>query len=81
MAILAFTGFKLLLDDWRGYLLAFFPLVWIANHYMSIYNHLRLEIKTTNLEGELKESVLKTKQNGDSEQIRRSTEKSSLLRN
>jgi hypothetical protein len=23
----------------------FFPLVWVANQYMSIYNHLRLDIK------------------------------------
>jgi hypothetical protein len=71
MAILALTGFKLLLDDWRGYVLAFFPLVWIANHYMSIYNRLRLEIKTTNLEGELKESVLKTKLDENVQQLRR----------
>lgn len=27
--------------DWRGYLLAFFALVWVANQYMSIYNRLR----------------------------------------
>jgi hypothetical protein len=42
---LALTGFKLIYLDWRGYVIAFFSLVWIANQYMSIYNHLRLDIK------------------------------------
>ena|SRR6266851_8843400 len=32
------TRYKLLYQDWRGYLLALFALVWIANQYMSIYN-------------------------------------------
>src|SRR5438045_5782771 len=34
--ILIITGYKLLLNDWRGYLIAGFSLVWIANLYMSI---------------------------------------------
>jgi hypothetical protein len=42
---LILTGFKVLYADWRGYLIAFFSLVWVANQYMSIYNHLRLDIK------------------------------------
>ena len=54
---LAIARFKLLFADWRGYLLAFFALVWIANQYMSIYNRLRLDIKTERLEGEIKEEV------------------------
>ena len=52
---LGITRFKLLFPDWRGYLLAFFALVWIANQYMSVYNRLRLDIKTERLEGEIKE--------------------------
>lgn len=44
------TRFKLLLPDWRGYLIAWFALVWIANQYMSIYNHLRLDIKHEQVE-------------------------------
>jgi len=35
----------LLYPDWRGYLLALFALVWVANQYMSLYNRLRLDIK------------------------------------
>jgi len=42
---LLITRFKLLYTDWRGYLVALFALVWVANQYMSIYNRLRLDIK------------------------------------
>jgi hypothetical protein len=34
-----------LFNDWRGYLLALFALVWVANQYMSIYARLRLDIQ------------------------------------
>ena len=57
-AFLLMTRFKLLFDDWRGYLVALFALVWIANQYMSIYNRLRLDIKVEKLEGEIKEEVV-----------------------
>ena len=39
------TRYKLLFQDWRGYLIAGFALVWIANQYMSIYAHVRLDIR------------------------------------
>jgi hypothetical protein len=42
---LVITRFRLLYPDWRGYLISWFALVWVANQYMSIYNHLRLDIK------------------------------------
>jgi hypothetical protein len=54
-ALLIITRFKLLYPDWRGYLIAWLSLVWIANQYMSVYNRLRLDIKTEELEGEIKE--------------------------
>jgi hypothetical protein len=44
------TRFKLLYEDWRGYMMALFALVWVANQYMSIYNHLRLDIKHQGIE-------------------------------
>ena len=47
---LIITRFKLLYDDWRGYLIAWFALVWVANQYISIYNHLRLDIKHEQVE-------------------------------
>lgn len=49
-AILIVTRYRLLFADWRGYLVAFFALVWIANQYMSIYNRLRLDIKHEQVE-------------------------------
>ena len=44
------TRFRLLYVDWRGYVVAFFALVWVANQYMSIYNRLRLDIKHEQVE-------------------------------
>ncbi len=49
-AILLLTRFRLLYPDWRGYIVSFFSLVWIANQYMSIYNRLRLDIKHEQVE-------------------------------
>ena len=39
------TDYKLLIPDWRGYIIAGFSLIWIANVYMSIFNLLRQSIK------------------------------------
>jgi hypothetical protein len=47
---LVLTRYKLLYDDWRGYLIGGFALVWIANQYMSIYAHLRLDIRKDRIE-------------------------------
>jgi hypothetical protein len=47
---LLLVRYKLLYDDWRGYLIGFFALVWIANQYMSIYSRLRLDIKHEQVE-------------------------------
>ena len=44
-ALLFVTRYKLLYDNWRGYLIAFFSLVWMANVYMSFFGRLRLEIR------------------------------------
>src|ERR1700726_4217246 len=52
---LLITRFKLLYPDWRGYLIAFFALVWVANQYIGIYNHLRLDIKQEKIEIAAKE--------------------------
>jgi hypothetical protein len=47
---LVITRFQMLYAGWRGYLIALFAVVWVANQYMSIYNRLRLDIKHENLE-------------------------------
>ena len=39
------TDFKLLIDDWRGFVIAGFSLVWVANVYMSLFAFLRQDIK------------------------------------
>jgi hypothetical protein len=39
------TNFKLLIDDWRGYIIAGFALVFIANLYISIYVLIKVDIK------------------------------------
>jgi hypothetical protein len=55
---LILTRYRLLLDDWRGYLIAFFALVAIANVYMSSFGRLRQEVKSEKLEAEMKEKEL-----------------------
>jgi len=43
--ILIMTQYKLLRDDWVGYVIAGFSIVWIANFYMSFYAFIRIDIK------------------------------------
>lgn len=38
------TGYKLLIYDWRGYIIAAFSLVWIANVYMSLLGLIKQDI-------------------------------------
>lgn len=49
------AGFRLLLPGWRGYLLAWLALVWMANVYMSLFGRLRLDIRHERLEIEASE--------------------------
>ena len=62
---LVVTRFQLLYDDWRGYLVGGFALVWVANQYMSLYNRLRLDIKSEKLEANIKEKVAEKVGGGD----------------
>ena len=57
LATLAITGFRLVYDDWRGYVVAGFALVWVANHYMSLFGRLRLGIKSERIDVSLKEEI------------------------
>jgi hypothetical protein len=54
---LVVTRYQLLFTGWRGYLVAWFSLVWVANQYMSVYNRLRLDIKGEKIEHEIKEEI------------------------
>jgi hypothetical protein len=42
---LIITRYKLLYDDWRGYLISYFCLVFVANAYIDIYSRLRIDIR------------------------------------
>lgn len=59
------TGYKLLLDDWRGYILSAFAVVAIANLYMSSFARLRQEVKSEKLDAKTKEKVLERVKNGE----------------
>src|SRR5215210_6225908 len=56
---LIITRYHLIFDDWRGYLIGGFALVWIANVYMSIFQLIRVDMKKEKIEAELKEVALK----------------------
>ncbi|RYF89286.1 MAG: hypothetical protein EOO03_06400 [Chitinophagaceae bacterium] len=53
------TKYHLLFPDWRGYLIAFFALVWIANIYMSIFGLVRVGLKKEKMQADIKEVELK----------------------
>lgn len=57
--MLIITHYRLLFDDWRGYIISGFSLVWIANIYMSLYAFIKIDIKTERINADLKEEVLK----------------------
>jgi hypothetical protein len=54
----ALTNFRLLIDDWRGYVLAFFALVFVANAYMNLYARLRVDITSEKKDIERKEKEI-----------------------
>ena len=58
LLMLIITGYKLLYVDWRGYLIAGFALVWIANVYMSLFAMIRIDIKKERLECEVEEKKI-----------------------
>lgn len=55
---LALTRYKLLLDDWRGYVISFFAVVMIANAYMNLYARLRVDITSEKKEIEAKQKEI-----------------------
>src|SRR4051812_1111961 len=59
IALLLLTGFKLLFNDWRGYIISGFSLVWIANVYMALFSFVRFGIKKEKIDISTKEEELK----------------------
>jgi len=66
--LLIITKYSLLYEDWRGYLLAGFSLVWIANVYMSLFGLLRTDLKKEKLETKEKEKEMEQQNNHTSTQ-------------
>jgi len=62
MLMLIITKYHLLYTDWRGYIIAGFSLVWIANVYMGIYNLIRIDLKKEKIEADMKEEEMKRMQ-------------------
>jgi hypothetical protein len=56
--VLTFTGYRLLLPDWRGVVIAFFALAAVAAVYLSLYGRLRVDIKSERVDVEVKERQL-----------------------
>ena len=57
--ILIITQYHLLFEDWRGYLIGGFALVWIANIYMSLFGLVRVDMKKEKMEADIRERELK----------------------
>ena len=53
---LIITKYRLLFDDWRGYLISFFALVLVANLYMTLFGLLRQNLKAEKIEAKLKDN-------------------------
>lgn len=70
MAVVWMTGYRLLLPDWRGAILGWFTLVWIANVYMSLFGRLRLDIKRERVEIKAEEKEVE-KRDGELKQFKR----------
>ena len=60
LLVLLVTGFRLLIEDWRGYIIAYFAIAWVANQFMSLYRGIRVDIKKENAVAEKVK-----KENGD----------------
>lgn len=56
---LIITKYHLVFNDWRGYLVGGFALVWLANIYMSIFGLVRVGMKKEKMEADIEEVVLK----------------------
>jgi hypothetical protein len=52
------TRYKLMYDDWKGYVVAFFSLVFVANLYMNVYSRMRVEITSEKKDIEAKDRAI-----------------------
>ena len=64
------TGYRLLLDDWRGSFIAFFALTGLVNVYLSLYGRLRVDIKSEHVEIAVKEKEIAPSEQDPGQQMR-----------
>ena len=57
LAFLILTRYHLWLNDWRGYIIAGFSLVFVANVYMSAFAEIKLEIREDRQDIATKEEI------------------------
>ena len=50
LVFLVITRYRLLYDDWRGYLISFFSLVFVANFYIGAFGKVKLGVKKDRVE-------------------------------
>jgi hypothetical protein len=67
------TRFTLVLDDWRGYVISGFSIVWIANLYMSLFGRLRLAISSERQDIEVVEKMVMNEEHEETAKRRRGT--------
>jgi len=59
------TKFHLVMEDWRGYLIGGFALVWVANTYMSLFGFIRVGMKKEKMDADIQEIKLKETKEGN----------------
>jgi hypothetical protein len=50
------------MNDWRGYLLAGFAIVWVANFYMALFALIKVDVNKERLEYKNEQEKLKNKE-------------------
>ncbi len=59
LAVLYVTRYTLLFTDWRGSIIAWFALVWIANVYMGLFALIRVDLRKERAEADVIEQEMK----------------------
>ena len=73
LAMLVMTRFTLVFGDWRGYVIAGFSIVWIANLYMSLFGRLRLAISSERQDIEVVEKMVMKEEGKEKARLRSGT--------
>jgi len=61
VVVLVVTRYRLMYDGWKGYLVAFFSLIFLANAYLNLYSRLRVDITSEKKEIEVKEKEIEAR--------------------